>query len=85
MAMSRNRSTEVMLRELILSLDRQTRAIGQLTEVVRHLAMSNDDLVESLASGVDEDGGEVATMVQPTHLGQTMDSLINDLNSGKRV
>jgi hypothetical protein len=81
MAMSKTKATDVMLRQLILTLDRQALMMKDLTIAIHRLAQSNDDIVSVLANSQEpiEEEDEVIERQMPTHLGQTLDSIIDDL------
>jgi hypothetical protein len=54
MGMSRNTPTDVMLRHLILTLDRQQQQMTALTEAIHRMASSNEEVVAILGETLQE-------------------------------
>ena len=84
MTMSRSKPTDVMLRQLILALDRQSSLLSATIEAINRLAQSNDDIVAVLAGTQEaliEENVAVPERIVPTHLAQTLDDMANDLDN----
>jgi hypothetical protein len=72
MATSRNKPTDVMLRMLIMTIDRQSQQIAGLTEAIHRMASGNEEVIAILAETIAEAQPEPE---RATHLGQVLDDM----------
>ena len=73
MATSRSKPTDVMLRELIRTMDRQQHQIEALTEAIHRMASSNEEVVAILGETL-QDNIE-AEEPSATSLDQVLDDI----------
>ena len=71
---STRQPTEAMMRQLIVSIDRQTQSFSHLAEAIGELAASNNELLDRLNGIVEDAEGKEPAAVS---LDQRVEDLLN--------